>query len=246
LNYNKTKPTTITATMTEETTATATAAATSTAKPHSLDLHAWMDAQQTAHGVRHDDYSQYHAYCTRRLSRLSHQNPETKKYLVCSSKFTTSTSTSTEKKAQGSGGGRHAYSSRQPDTFASTTTTTTTTTMEGEGESSSATAVVVPHVNILWYLLVLAERSWAHANELQKQGKRRQQVLRKLKKAKGWADKLLEMAHHDTTVAVPVVEATTYQECQAYASWMSANYALEKLDYQVCTCHIHIAYYCRV
>ena len=83
------------------------------------------------------------------------------------------------------------------------------------------------NINVLWYLLVLSERSWAHANQLQKQKKRRQQVLKKLKKAQKWAQLLLQMASGDCT------DATTYKECQAYASWMTANFALEKLDYKV-------------
>ena len=58
-----------------------------------LDLHAWIESQQMAHGVRHDDYGQYQAYCTRRLSRISH-HPDAKQYLVCSSKFATSTTSS--------------------------------------------------------------------------------------------------------------------------------------------------------
>jgi hypothetical protein len=171
--------------------------------PFHLDLHAWIESQQTAHGVRHDDYAQYHAYCTRRLSRLSH-HPDAKKYLVCSSKFATDKTTH-------KGKGRHAFCSRQSDTFAKNEET-------GELE--------VPHSSILWYLVVLAERSWAHANLLQKKKKKRQTILRKLKKAQGWALKLVEMAKDHADDA-------TYQECRAYASWMTANFALEKMDYQV-------------
>jgi signal recognition particle subunit SRP68 len=166
-----------------------------------LELHAWLEAQQTAHGVRHnDDYGQYHAYCTRRLKRLSHLK-DAKKYLVCSSKY------ASEKSGKG---GRHAFCSRQTDTFDNTDNTT----------------VPVQHVNVLWYLVVLCERAWAHANQLQKQGKRRTLVLGKLKKAQQWATLLLQMAKEST-------DEVTYQEFQAYASWMRANYALESLEYQV-------------
>lgn len=172
--------------------------------PFHLDLHAWIESQQTAHGVRHDDFSQYHAYCTRRLSRLSH-HPDAKKYLACSSKFAAD-------KSAAKGKGRHAFCSRQADTFAKDKET---------GE------LAVPHSSILWYLVVLAERSWAHANMLQRQKNKRQNVLRKLKKAQGWALKLVEMAKDHT-------DELTYQECRAYASWMTANFALEKMEYQVC------------
>lgn len=160
-----------------------------------LDLHAVIEAQQTAHGVRHDDYSQYHGYCTRRLARLSHWK-DVKKHLVCSSKYATVKS---DHKA------RHAFCSRQVDTFQSTH---------------------VPHSNVLWYLLVLSERAWAQANHFSKQHQRRQLVLKKMKRAAGWADMLLQKANISC-------DESSIQECQAYASWMKANYALEKLDYEV-------------
>eukprot|EP00980_Cylindrotheca_fusiformis_P023469 scaffold10507_cov128-Cylindrotheca_fusiformis.AAC.2 len=171
--------------------------------PFHMDLHGWIESQQTAHGVRLDDYAQYHAYCTRRLSRLAH-HPDAKKYLVCSSKFAADKSTA-------KGKGRHAFCSRQSDTF--------------NNKNEETGELEVPHSSILWYLLVLAERAWAHANLLQKQKSKRQNVLRKLKKAQGWALKLLEMAKDHT-------DEVTYEECRAYARWMTANFALEKFDYQ--------------
>eukprot|EP00934_Nitzschia_sp_Nitz4_P008510 Nitzschia sp. Nitz4//scaffold266_size26515//21549//23538//NITZ4_008261-RA/size26515-augustus-gene-0.34-mRNA-1//-1//CDS//3329544880//8500//frame0 len=173
-----------------------------------LELHAWLEAQQASHGVRHDDFAQYHSYCTRRLARLSH-HPAAKKYLVCSPKFATVKAESAAAKPH-----RNSYCSRLPDTLNATTAAGTTTH-----------STWVPHVNILWYLVVLAERSWAQAHELQKQQKRRQQVLAKLKRAKNWAALLYTKAQH-------CCDAESILECEAYASWMHANYALEKLDYQ--------------
>lgn len=164
-----------------------------------LELHAWMEAQQTSHGVRHDDFAQYHAYCTRRLSRLSHLK-DAKKYLVASTKFATVKSDLK---------GRHAFCSRYADTL-----------------SSSDTTGHVPHENVLWYLLVLSERAWAHANQLSKAKKRRQQVLAKLKRAVKWADLLVQKAQ-------VAGDASTIQECKAYRSWMTANYKLEQYDYAV-------------
>jgi signal recognition particle subunit SRP68 len=180
-----------------------------------LDIHAWIEAQQTSHGVRHDDYGQYHSYCTRRLARLSH-NREAKPYLVHSSKYASSvpvpsgedaTSTANKKTSKKSSRGRHAFCSRSHDTF-------------------SKNNSHVPHVNILWYLLVSAERSWAHANQIQKQHGKRQQVLKKLKRAKDWAHRLLEMATTST-------DDSTIKECHAYVAWMSANYDMERMNYQV-------------
>jgi len=212
-----------------------------------LDIHAWVDAQQTSHGVRHDDYAQYHAYCTRRLSRLAHKPDDAKSYLVHSSKHASfvstvdssnnnsGTNTAKQKPAKNSKttGGRHAFCSRH-DTFA----LMQEVIVEGEnGEDSNTTTniipVPVPHVNILWHLLVNAERSWAHANELQKlktanknkSTGRRQPVLKKLKRANKWSKLLVEKAKTSAN-------DETQRECEAYAAWMSANFALEKMDYE--------------
>ena len=174
-----------------------------------LELHAWMDAQQTLHGVRHDDYSQYHAYCTRRLHRLSHL-VDAKKYLVCSSKYASSSSTTAATTTSTKAPKRHMYCSRLEDTFS----------------SSSSDVIAVPHVNILWYLLVLSERAWAQSKELAKQGKRRQQVLAKLKRAVKWASLLVLKAQL-------ACDPSTVDECRAYEAWIKANYALEQGNYRV-------------
>ena len=97
-----------------------------------LDIHAWVKRSQQSHGVRHDDFGQYHAYCTRRLSRLSHKPDDAKAYLVHSSKYASSLSSSsalaetstetaaTKPKKKKTAGGRHAFCSRSHDTFALT------------------------------------------------------------------------------------------------------------------------------
>jgi RNA-binding signal recognition particle 68 len=239
-----------------------------------LDIHAWMDSQQTSHGVRHGDYAQYHAYCTRRLSRLSHKPSDAKPHLVHSAKYATawlaSPGAATHNNATATksrGAPRHAYCGRSHDTFAPAATTKGDDDGgESESESPAAAGVGaaatpfyrVPHVNILWYLLVSAERSWAHARELQQEKKdraaakhqrtggggggalaggdpedgrnrtrRRHHVLRKLKRAKDWADLLVAMAGGGNT------DDGTHRECRAYQAWMSANYALERMDCEV-------------
>jgi len=215
-----------------------------------LDIHAWVDAQQTSHGVRHDDYAQYHAYCTRRLSRLAHKPDDAKSHLVHSSKYAASLSTvdnsnnnngtnNTAKqkptKNSKTAGGRHAFCSRSHDTFALMQEVTVEEKI-GEDSTTTTTTIVpvpVPHVNILWHLLVSAERSWAHANELQKlktanndkSTGRRQPVLKKLKRANKWSKLLVEKAKMNA-------DDETQRECEAYAAWMSANFALEKMDYE--------------
>jgi len=227
-----------------------------------LEIHAWVDAQQTAHGVRHDDYAQYHAYCTRRLARLAHG---AKSDLVHSSKYASplplpspspSTCTAiidqpstTTKIAKSKSKSRHAFCSRSHDTFA----LTQEVTVEAEDATTSSTTttaivpVPVPHPNILWNLLVNAERSWAHANELQKLKTSnnnntnnsnsnttnknrigRQPLLKKLKRAVKWSNLLVEKAKTSA-------DMETQTECAAYAAWMAANLALEKMDYETAT-----------
>ena len=86
---------------------------------------------------------------------------------------TTTTTKSTKSKTS-----RHAFCSRSHDTFALTQEVVVVEKEEekedGEDSTTAATTttavvpVPVPHENILWHLLVSAERSWAHANELSK------------------------------------------------------------------------------
>ena len=194
-----------------------------------LDIHAWLDAQQTSHGVRHDDYAQYHAYCTRRLSRIAHKPKEARAHLIHSGKYATPNPNKPK-----TAGGRHAFCGRTHDTLALTKEVPVDNNNDGEHKTEviePATTVVpvpVPHVNILWHLLVASERSWAHANELRKKGgrKKRQNVLKKLKRANEWATILLEKARLSA-------DAETQKECEAYAAWMLANYSMEQMRYQV-------------
>lgn len=221
-----------------------------------LDIHAWIDSQQTAHGVRHDDYAQYHAYCTRRLKRLSH-HPDAKKYLICSNKYGPSSSNSTSNNANASSpkkgsskrnASRHAYCSRQVDTFGKQIKNDEdAAAAEDAQEGEVATAelkVSVPHVNILWYLIVSSERCWAHAHELQKSNtSKRSRVVSKFKRAKQWAEQLCNMVtasqseSSSSSSSSPIVDETTLKECQAYASWMKANCALESYQYEVRIIH---------
>jgi len=204
-----------------------------------LELHAWLDAQQTVHGVRHDDYGHYHSYCTRRLHRLSHL-VDAKKYLVCSSKYVTTTTTTTS-----------ATTTTTATTAATTTTTNNkkTTTNKRNAYCSrnldtlSKDVKAVPHINILWYLLVLSERCWAQSKEWSKQqqnqsngnGKKPSQILSKLKRAVQWAETLYEKSQI-------VCDSSTIEECYAYLSWMKANYALEQMNYQVSTFCVVVVY----
>ena len=173
-----------------------------------ISIHALVDEMQTAHGLRHDDFKGYHAYCTRRLSRLRHHQA-VKKDLVSSGAYV-----SGEKKR------RNAYCKR---------------------ELPSDTVL---HQDILLSIIVDAERAWAHFNELKAlirtpptdkshekyrsgPGKIRQHCLRKLRRAKQLATQLEELCSR-------FADAETQEEAKAYASWITANFGLEKGDWKVC------------
>lgn len=207
--------------------------------PFHMEIHKWI----TQHAPQHDDYAEYHAYCTNKIRRLKQQK-DAKKYLTNSNKFVTF------KVAPSDGVGgktkRHAYCSRKGDTFAAAVglprndgdATSPDERTDGTDTPSIATTPVlaVPHVNILWHLVVNAERSWANANEVQKAKGKRQTVLKKLKRAKEWADQLRIMATGQSSLSAQqpeVVDQATAKEIEAYYAWMSANYAMEKTDYVV-------------
>lgn len=221
--------------------------------PFHMDIHKWI----AQHAPQHDDYAQYHVYCTKKLHRLAHQK-DAKKYLVHSNKFVT-VKVATEGGVGGGGAGggkpkRHAFCSRRGDTFSAVDKARTNDESgtgaqphDAEGETTNqetSLAVAVPHVNILWYLLVNAERSWANANEVQKSKGKRQTVLKKLKRAKDWADQLRVMAEEEQHHQQPkVVDPSTMKEIEAYCAWTTANFAMEKADYLVRR-NDHLALYC--
>lgn len=234
-------------------------------EPFHMDIHKWI----TQHAPQHDDYGQYHSFCTNKLRRLKKQK-DAKKYLAHSNKFVTVKVPSAGPEGDGGGSGkqkRHAYCSRNGDTFAPVYTARhgkdpSTASLDGEAQENgtendgitlttkSHIGPAVPHVNILWHLLVNAERSWANANEVQKSKGKHQTVLKKLKRAKDWSDQLKIMATSScssssagansnddgaTTIQLQpeVVDQMTMIEIEAYCAWTSANLAMEKADFLV-------------
>jgi hypothetical protein len=137
-----------------------------------MGVHEWVETQQVAHGVRHDDYKQYHSYCTRRLSKLRH-HPSVKKELVHSTKFQAASSGSSSNK----GRPRHAFCSLSEDIYNTTTST-------------------IGHANFLWVLLVSVECAW----ELQKAPSKtnRSHFIRRLNKAQQFATQLEDVAKETT------------------------------------------------
>ena len=159
---------------------------------------------------------------------MAHKPKEARAHLIHSGKYATPNPDKPK-----TPGGRHAFCGRTHDTLALTKEVVVEQEEEEEGKepTKQVVTVPVPHVNILWHLLVSSERSWAHANELRKKGGRnkRQAVLKKLKRANQWATILVEKAKISA-------DAETQTECEAYQAWMSANYAMEQMKYQVSVC----------
>ena len=182
-----------------------------------IGLHSWIEAQQTLHGVRHEDFNQYQSYCSRRISRLRH-HPSVKKELVHSTKYVSNTK----------GRPRHAYCARKSDK-ASYEPDAAIEAKEDQDETEEADTPLteVPHENFLWVLLVSAERAWAHACSLQRSSKRnRSHILRRLAKAQQFALRLEACAKINA-------DEITYKECQAYTGWMRGSWALEKGEFKV-------------
>lgn len=176
----------------------------------SLPVHATIESNQASHGMRHDDYKQYHGYCTRRLSRLRHARP-VRRDLVHSAAYV-----SGEKKK------RNAYCPR-----------------EQVSNSENALWVVLVGAERAWAhsceLKALMGSSGGnntvlaaeHEKSRSSPGKIRQHALRRLKRAKQLATQFRELCEQ-------VCDEKTILEAKAYAGWMRGNWSLEVGDWKVC------------
>lgn len=77
------------------------------------------------------------------------------------------------------------------------------------------------HENIIWELLIQAERCWATANEKHP----RTVVLRKYSKAVQFATQFFKVVQQSC-------DNITIQEAKSYTAWMVGNHQLQKRDYQ--------------
>mmetsp|Transcript_19413 Transcript_19413/g.54909 ORF Transcript_19413/g.54909 Transcript_19413/m.54909 type:complete len:213 (-) Transcript_19413:322-960(-) len=197
--------------------------ATITAEPQHLHLrlHAWLDLAQTSHGVRHDDYKQYHGYCTRRLSRLRHSDPSMKRYMLHSSKYQGKSAAAAgggamKSSASSGGGGKSKSGGGQQRNQHAYCPINEQHTQEIQGQP-------LQQEQLLWILLVQAERAWAQACELKQEhhqhmtSKQRSHVLRRLKKAQSYAQELHDLA----TCQDGNVTALTLLEIRTYLSWLT-------------------------
>lgn len=173
----------------------------------SLPVHAVIDANQASHGLRHDDYKQYHAFCTRRLSRLRHAQP-VRRDLVHSAAYV-----SGEKMK------RNAYCPREQTT-----------------NSENALWVVLVGAERAWAhscelkaLMATSGKSSLsaeHEKSRSSPGKIRQHSLRRLRRAKQLATQFQQHCEQ-------VCDERTILEAKAYAGWMGGNYSLEVGDWKV-------------
>ena len=214
-----------------------------------VPVHSIIHSMQKQHGIiPHQDYTQYRRYCTRRLDRLRHVKSGGREMLHGSGGRGKHASNFIPRKYLNKKGFEEKTNSTKTDSTKTAVNTEEVVVAEESSEAATDYYDKVHHVNFLLILLVSAERCWSfamelkaeydemkHANATKKQtptlykkkkhtslGKLRKQFLRKLRKAAEYAASLENMAMNVLTTEVTVVE------CQAYASWMRGNAALER------------------
>lgn len=170
-----------------------------------IPLHSNIESMQSAHGLRHDDFKQYHEYCTRRLTRIRH-NSEVRKDLVHSAVYVAGEKTS-----------RHAYCPRDlPDIV----------------NHENFLLVILVDAERAWAhscelkALLNDQLPKNHEKAKAAPGKLRQHSLRRLRRAKQLASRLEELCEH-------YGDQSTQEEAKAYASWMRGNLALEVNEWKV-------------
>ena len=224
-------------------------------------LHSELSTSHASHGVSHEDYDQYSAYCTRRLSRLRHGKPVKRELLHCR-QYKNSLSTKLDENGKdtlSTSKAKHAYRAIDMNNIPSD--------------------VLSTHVNYFMEPLYCAERCWAQSMSVKaietngvssssdafgggggdpkkdwSPGKIRAHSIKRLRKAVKFAT-LLESLTISTKTSPstedddlnggdamedeleekktqPPVDEHTQMEAKAYASWMRGNLALEQNHWQ--------------
>jgi len=205
-----------------------------------ISIHYLLTSSQNAHGLRHDDYAQYHSYLTRRLSRLRHTYPVRKNLThygpykkgidTLAVTATTATNKASSKKL-----GKHAFHPRP----------------QWSGTQAN------DHKNYILVELYSAERAWAHSMELKTMydnvvssssntinntskklfssksgtspGKLRQHYLRRLKKAMKHAESIERIVNE----RVGICNERTCMDIKAYGAWMRGNWYCESGKWKI-------------
>ena len=208
-----------------------------------ISIHYDLTNAQNEHGLRHDDYAQYHSYLSRRISRLRHAKGVRKNLTHYGSykggagaetqvgSLADATSSGVVATKSGQKVGKHAFHSRP----------------RWSGSQANE------HKNYLLVELYSAERAWAHAMELKgaydamvstsstaskklfssgsktSPGKMRHHYLRRLKKASSFAENLEKMVSERTGIC----NERTCMEIKAYSAWMRGNWFCETEKWKV-------------
>mmetsp|Transcript_26092 Transcript_26092/g.38598 ORF Transcript_26092/g.38598 Transcript_26092/m.38598 type:complete len:544 (-) Transcript_26092:104-1735(-) len=179
-----------------------------------IPVHATIDGMHGAHGLRHDDFKQYHMYCTRRVSRLRHHNM-VRKDLVHSAAYVPGEKTK-----------RNAFCVRDvPDENVNHENFLLVVLVDAErawAHSNELKALLHEH------LPKSHQRSKSTASNLRKH------ALRRLRRAKQLAVEFKDLCEKFS-------DEGTKQEACAYAAWMSGNLALEVNEWKVAYDEFHTA-----
>lgn len=175
----------------------------------SIPIHSLIESSQTSHGLRHEDYKQYHGYCTRRLSRLRH-NRAVKKELVHSAKFVA------DKKLPR----KNAFCPRDRPEQVQHENHLLVVLFGAERAWAHSCEIKALEGNQRVGLTAQNEKARSSP------GKIRQHALKRLKRAKQLATELEEVAKDSA-------DERTLLEAQAYGGWMRGNWSLEVSSWKV-------------
>ncbi|GKY95758.1 hypothetical protein MPSEU_000536600 [Mayamaea pseudoterrestris] len=189
-----------------------------TLRVQDVSLFATISESQTSHGILHQDYAQYHRYCTNRLDRLRHHK-DARSHLVNNPKYITaaeasltdskSSETKINKKAASAKQRRHGYGARA----APSPSLLSTTHKAEEARDANALNDDPMHSNddstigdsawknlYAYTLLYQSERCWAQACTMQQHQQQsgnssaynHKHCLQRLKKAGKWSAQLFD------------------------------------------------------
>lgn len=171
-----------------------------------IPVHVTLDSMHGSHGLRHDDFKQYHMYCTRRLSRLRHHN-SVRKDLVHSAAYVAGEKTK-----------RNAFCARDiPDANVDHENFLLVLLVDTERAWA--------HSNELKALLH-EQLPKSHQRSKSTPSKLRKHAVRRLRRAKQLSIEFKDLCEK-------FADDTTRREACAYAAWMSGNLALEVNEWKV-------------
>mmetsp|Transcript_7360 Transcript_7360/g.11162 ORF Transcript_7360/g.11162 Transcript_7360/m.11162 type:complete len:622 (-) Transcript_7360:97-1962(-) len=182
----------------------------------SIAIHSLIESCQASHGLRHDDYRQYHGYCTRRLSRLRH-NRAVKKELVHSAKYVEN-----KKSAR-----KHAFCPRDFPSAIQHENMLLSLLLGSERAWAHSCEIRALDGTQKRKAGLTAQNEKARSSS----GKIRQHSLKRLKRAKQLATELEQVVSKEFTEH-NTVDEKTFLESQAYGGWMRGNYSMEINDWK--------------